>query len=156
MCSEQEGLCLSPVTPVGISQFLSQPLSTSTSSECGSWGCNWSNKFLFIVFFFESVRYWPWKFSKPDEALALFMVDKLTNTDCSNPLQMCCSKLRAGCKQTKINIQDKNDRQHAASCQAPPQVMLRITILKHALNLERIAVLKCHFSRTSQILKVAN
>lgn len=95
-------------------------------------------------------------FQKPDEALALFMVGKLTNTDCSNPLQMCCSKLCAGCKQTKINIQDKNDRQHAASCQAPPQVMLRITILKHALNLERIAVLKCHFSRTSQILKVAN
>lgn len=64
----------------------------------------------------------------------------------------------ANCMQivNKANIQDKNDRQHAASREATLQVVPCIMILKHALNLERITVLKCRFNRTLQILKVAN
>lgn len=39
-------------------------LCTWTFWEWGNWRCNWNNAFLRIVFSFETVQYWPWKFPK--------------------------------------------------------------------------------------------
>lgn len=61
----------------------------------------------------------------------------MTNAHCLNPLQICCTELRAGCKPNKANIQDKNDLQHAASRAVTLQVVLPIWILKNTLKLRR-------------------
>lgn len=71
-------------------------------------------------------------------------------------VQICCNKQHAGCELNTMDIKDKNNHQHTASCKATLQVMLHIMILKHAPNLEGATVLKCHFSRTLQIFKVVN
>lgn len=64
----------------------------------------------------------------------------------------------ANCMQVvnKTNIQDENDHQHEASCEAPLQVTLCIMTLKHALNLDKIMVSKCHVIRSLQIFQVAD
>jgi len=72
-----------------------------------------------------------------DEALSPAVVDVMTNAHCLNPLQICCTELRAGCKLNKANIQDKNDLQHAASRAVTLQVVLPIWILKNTLKLRR-------------------
>lgn len=124
--SEWAKWSFSPVTTVGILLAISVPLTGFSvpehfeSEEVED--VTETTHFLCIVFSFETVQYWPWKFPKNREALVLSVVDELTNADCQNPLYICYSTLHAGCKQKTSKIRVTLSRLHHV--EPPPESWL--------------------------------